>query len=302
MKKKSTLAILSILLVGLGWYLFIKKYDYVVTFKEKTSPGTLFQGTLDWAENLKRIDSVDSKITFKQSFSSIIQELKTKDSTITFHWSYAGINDSITKVKVGIIDTENSLLNRLLLPFTANGIKQFSVSKLWHFKNSLDKHLKKHKVKIDGDAIMPEQFYAYISIESTLQQKAQNMIANNSYIMVFLKENNIQIIGKPIVEVVSWNIPEQKISYNYGFSIKEADSLPFHKDIKYKRILSKKAIKATYYGNYRTSDRAWFALYDYAKRNNLKIEEKPIEIFYDNPFSGGNELEWRAEVFMPLAN
>lgn len=302
MKKLVIIGISSFLAVSLIWYLFIKKYDYVVTFKEKTAPGTIFQGTIDWAENLKKTDSVDSKITFKQSFSSIIQELKTKDSIITFHWSYTGINDSITSVEVGVKDTKNSLLNRILLPFKANGIKQFSVSKLWDFKNSLDKHLKKHKVKIDGEVIMPEQFYAYVSIKSTLQQKAQNMIANNSYIMVFLKENNIKIIGKPIIEVVSWNIPEQKISYNFGFPIKKVDSLPLHKDIKYKSITAKKSIKATYYGNYKTSDRAWFALYDYAKRNNLKMIEKPFEIFYNNPFSGGNELEWRAEVFMPLAN
>lgn len=300
MKKKTTIAITVILASILIWYLFIKKYDYVVTFKEKTAPGTIFQGTLDWGDNIKNQDFIESKIISGTPFSKIVQELKTLDSTIVFEWFYKGINDSTTQVKVGVINPKHSILNRIRLPFSSVGIKQFAINKVVQFKKGLDQHLEKHKVKINGFSEIPRQFCAYIQLESDLQNKAQQMIANNSNIMVFLKENNIEIIGKPFLEVNDWDIPNQKIKYNYCFPVKKQDSLPGHNEIKFKNIVARKSIKATYYGNYRTSDRAWFALYDYALRNHLKIEEKPFEIFYDNPFSGGNELEWKAEIYMPI--
>ena len=61
-----------------------------------------------------------------------------------------------------------------------------------------------------------------------------------------------------------------------------------------------KAIKATYNGNYITSDRAWYALLDYAEKNDILIDKKPLEVFYSNPNFGGDELLWEAEIFMPI--
>jgi len=300
MKKSIIIGITFFLAFSLIWYLFIKKYDYVVTFKEKTAPGTIFQGALDWGDNFKNIDSIESKIISEIAFSAIAQELKTKDCTIVFNWFFEGVNDSITSVKVGVIDPSNSIINRIMLPFSSAGIKQFSVNKVVSFKNSLDKHLAKHKVKINSTSNIPAQFCAYIPIESALQSKGQHMIAKNSYIMGFLQKNNLKVIGKPFLEVNYWDIPNQKIKYNFCFPIEELEILPYHKEIKFKKIIAKKALKATYNGNYRTSDRAWFLLYNYALRNNIKIENKPFEIFYNNPFMGGNELDWKAEIFMPI--
>jgi hypothetical protein len=40
------------------------------------------------------------------------------------------------------------------------------------------------------------------------------------------------------------------------------------------------------FGNFRTSDRAWFALLDYAKRYDIKLTNMH---FLANPFNGGDE-------------
>ena len=54
MKKKVAL-ILSIIITGsLSWYLFIKPYDYLVTLKVNTFPGTINQTIKLWS---KTIDS-----------------------------------------------------------------------------------------------------------------------------------------------------------------------------------------------------------------------------------------------------
>jgi len=39
---------------------------------------------------------------------------------------------------------------------------------------------------------------------------------------------------------------------------------------------------------------------DYAEKNNLEVTGHPLEFFYNNPNMGGNELNWKAEIFMPL--
>ena len=39
---------------------------------------------------------------------------------------------------------------------------------------------------------------------------------------------------------------------------------------------------------------------DYAKKEGLQITGNPIEVFYDNPATNGNELSWKAEIYMPL--
>ena len=64
---------------------------------------------------------------------------------------------------------------------------------------------------------------------------------------------------------------------------------------------AKKALMAIYNGNYITSDRAWYALLDYAEKNEIPITGLPLEIFYNNPNMGADEKNWKAEVFMPFA-
>ena len=60
-------------------------------------------------------------------------------------------------------------------------------------------------------------------------------------------------------------------------------------------------MKAEFNGNYIFSDRAWYELRDYAEKKGLKVTDKPLEIFFNNPNMGGDELQWKADIYMPLA-
>ena len=70
--------------------------------------------------------------------------------------------------------------------------------------------------------------------------------------------------------------------------------------IQYKQYNQVTALKAVYNGNYITSDRAWYALLDYAKQNNIAVNNNPVEVFYNNPNYGGDEMRWKAEIYMPI--
>jgi effector-binding domain-containing protein len=165
---------------------------------------------------------------------------------------------------------------------------------------TLNEHVNKFKVTIIGEEEIPTKYLAYIPIKATQFQKAGGMMKNLNYITNTLLQNEAQLDGQPIVQVTKWDMEKDSIAYNFGQPIIRSEKLPMDTEIKYRRIFSKRALKAEYNGNYITSDRAWYALLDYAKNHNIEVEPTPIEVFYSNPNFGGNELPWKAEIYMPI--
>ncbi len=125
---------------------------------------------------------------------------------------------------------------------------------------------------------------------------------NYSLLSNSLVEHDLELNGKPVVVINEWDQKNDRIQYDFCYPIVKPDSLPEIPYISYREIEGGRAIKAVYNGNYISSDRAWYALLDYAKNEKLEVEPTPFEIFFNNPSMGGNELSWRAEIFMPLVD
>jgi effector-binding domain-containing protein len=176
------------------------------------------------------------------------------------------------------------------------------IRKVKDLREGLNEHLKKLKVRIYGEGTSKPVYVAYIQLKSVLQEKAQTMIGNDAAITGFLYTHKIKIVDRPYVEIVDWDLDKETIVFNYCFPIDPSTKAIADANVKFKTIPSLKGIKATYYGNFRTSDRAWFALMDYAKKNDLKIKNIALEHFLANPFNGGNELEWETQIIMPYAS
>ena len=96
------------------------------------------------------------------------------------------------------------------------------------------------------------------------------------------------------------NISTDRIKYNFCYPILKPDSLPQDGLVFFKEFQGGAAVKATYNGNYISSDRAWYALLEYAEKKGLKVKETPVEIFFNNPNMGGDALKWRADIYLPL--
>lgn len=299
-KKKIIVGLILLFSVLSIWYLFIKESDYCITFKEKTASGTIFQGIQEWTVAQQVSKKEVYSILEKKHFDYIKQEMKRGSTKMEYTWELKPVNDSITEIIIGIKDFNNSLYNRITAPIFDTHFKLEQISKITHFKNGLEKHLENFKVKINGEGQSEEIFVAYINLTSVLQNKAQNMIKNDGIITGFLQKNNIKIIGKPYVEIDNWDLDKETLVYNYCFPIDKNAKIVPDATVKFKTILAQKGLKATYYGNFRTSDRAWFALLDYAKKNNIKLENKPLEHYLANPFNGGDELQWKTEIIIPF--
>ncbi|MFS4494293.1 GyrI-like domain-containing protein [Maribacter sp. 2308TA10-17] len=295
MRKKLIGGILVLLFGTLLWYLFLKPHDYQVNFKVKASPGIINQSIKLWADGFE-----SSKFITQKDWQHFTHQLKFNDSTHTYEWYVKTLNDSISQVKVFVTDTANSFSNKLAIPFSETNFEKRTKETVKDLRSVLKEHIERFKVTIVGLEEIQPKYCAYVSFKSKQTEKALQMMKTYSYLNSTMTENSFQLDGPPFIEIVNWNKQQDSITFNFCYPILKPDSLPKIEGIFFKKIQGRKAIKSIYNGNYITSDRAWYTMLEYASKNNLAIEETPIEIFYNNPNMGGDELKWKAEVFMPL--
>ncbi len=286
----------ALLIAGfLIWYLVIKPYDYLVTFKVNTTAGTINQSLKLWNLSLDQSNPIE-----QDNIKSVTQNIIIKDASYRYNWKISSVNDSVSKVKVYITDLNNSLKNKITIPFSNTAFEQRTTSIVTNFARQLNEHLKAIKITVIGESSTLSTYCAYISIKESQLKKAKGMMQHYSFLNSFLPSKGVTMNGPPFIEVTNWNMQKDSITYNFCFPIIKSDSLPKHKDVNYKQYQGVKALKAIYNGNYMTSDRAWYALLEEAKLKHIEINQTPVEVFYSNPNFGGDELNWKAEIFMPL--
>ena len=297
--KKGFLIFSILFVVFMTWYLFIKESDYTINFKSATFPETINQSLKLWdkgLENAVRLEELDD-------FKHLKQTITASDSLHTYLWNIESLTDSTSQVSVGVTDKNfwNSVFNRLEVPFTKTNFSLGSEKIVLDFMTALKDHVDNFKITIIGLETIPEKNLAYVPIKKAQIEKAKGMMENSTFIGEILTKNGIELDGPPMIEITEWNREKDSIAYNFGYPILPNQNVPLNTEIQYKKLESKTGIKAIYNGNYITSDRAWYALLNYAKNNDLEVEPRPIEVFYNNPDLGGNALDWKTEVFLPLS-
>jgi effector-binding domain-containing protein len=299
-RKKFIVGFSAVFCLFLVWYFFVKESDYSISFKVNAATGTVFQGIEEWSGARILMDNEKYVTLEKRNFDFIKQNMKSKNAEFEYEWDIKTMNDSIAKVTVAIKDLNHSLYNKLTVPFFNTSFKEEQIKKVKDLKEGLIKHIEKYKVRIEGEGESKEIFVAYLSLKSVLQEKAQKMIMTDADITGFLYSHKIEIIGKPFVEITNWNLDKETIDFNYCFPVDKNTKIIEDKVVKFKVLPAVKGLKATYYGNFRTSDRAWFRLLDYAKNHGYKLNNKPLENFLANPFNGGDELKWETKIIIPF--
>lgn len=297
MKKKIGLAGVAILLFTLLWHLFLKPYDARARWEVKAVPGTINQSLKAWDKDQQKEKGIEQG----EDITELTQYLTiAEDSIHRYHWKLDQQTDSTTLLILEVTDENHSVSNRLKSLFSTTDLDRRTVANVKAFRSILKDHLGNTRVTLLGEDELGTTFYAYIPVASTQWEKAAMMMKHQPLLSQVLAENEVQLNGLPFIEVTKWNQENDSIYYNFCFPIVRSERLPIHPEIKYKRLFSKKVLKAEYNGNYITSDRAWYVLQNYAERNGLEYENTPIEFFYNNPNMGGDALNWKAEVFLPL--
>ena len=294
--KKVLLSTGMLLLVALTGYLFVYPYDYIVRFEAGTFPGTINQTIKIWNDEV----GIEGEPVVQENLYHLEQTVRVGDSVYAFHWEIEPLTDTTSLVTVKIRDRYNSLKNKLAVPFGRSAVGGVSKKTVRDFADRLNTHLGEFRVKIEGEAELPGTFYAYVNVKTDQHHKAAGMMDNFMLLSDILAESGTALNGPPMIVVNEWDRETDSLDFNFCFPIIRSDRLPQYPGVEYKRIFPKPAIKAVYNGNYITSDRAWYALLDYAGRNGLEVEDTPVEVFFNNPNLGGNALAWKAEVYLPL--
>lgn len=295
---KKVIAILLIVLIAIaGWYFFLKPGDFTARIKAKTTLGTIEQSIKNWKDGALITD-----VKLGEENIKITQEFTRQDSTHIYEWHIAQTHDSLSEITVHVTDPTHSLNNRLQGVFKTTDFKKSATATVLEFNELLQDHLDRIKVRVIGEEELPAKFYAYTEVEELQILKASGMMRDITHLQNTMARYNVTLDGRPFVQVTDWNRKTDSIKYRFAFPLIKTDSLPQVKDIKYGERPAKKALKAIYNGNYITSDRAWYALLNYAKTNNIKIDPRPTEVFYNNPNMGGDESNWKTEIYMPIIN
>lgn len=277
------------------YYFFIRPFEFEVNLKAKTLPGDIIETIRIWNRSL---DS--AKIVEVDSFSRLKQTIVREDRSYVYNWNFVAVNDSVTKVNVQITEPSRSLSNKLLIPFTDQSIERDASDIANEFYTVLKEHLRITKVKLTGEVELDSTFCVCRSLETSQIDKANGMMRDYSLLTSFIDNFKLQVKGPPIVRINEWNHSLGLLKFDFCFPIVPTDSLPSVKEITYKKFKKQKALKAEYRGNYITSDRAWYELIQWADRKGYKTTGMPIEYFHNNPNLGMNEINWIADVYLPI--
>ncbi len=279
----------------LVWYLFFKADDYRVTFTVATNPGTVYQSLKTWD-----LSQENAQITSQQGILNLTQVFHFSDSTHIYTWDIKAINDSLTRVRVFASDPGHSLMNKINIPFSDTDFEKRTRKTLTDFDEKLREHIRNFRVKLMGPAMMKSTYCACVQVKTSQYGKANGMMQNFGLLSSVLVENEVQLNGRPFLEVTRWDMETDSIDFNFCYPIIKQAQLPQNPDLFYKDFESRPAVKAEYNGNYITSDRAWYLLLDYGRKEEINVTGLPVEVFQNNPNMGGNELNWKAEIYMPL--
>lgn len=297
MKRLFRLLLAVLIIIG-AWFFLIKENQQEATYKSSLPSGVLYDHLLQWAIVLPQgVDSV--RTVEKTPYREIRQVIYAGAEPMDVSWEVESLTDSTSNVHGYFNKAGSDFKQRLKILFGQSDIPGQSRAITQHIANTLQTKNQGFAVGSIGDTLVPEKFVAYISVQSTVRNKARDMIYSIGDVMSYIKKNDIPLDGDPFLEVTSWDRSSDRISFDFNFPIKLVDSLPESPLVKFKTVPALKAMHVPFYGNYRISDISWYQLLAHAQLKEIEVEQLPVEIYRNDPHMGGNELEWRADVMLP---
>lgn len=293
--KRILLAVLFVFIAFSGWYLFLKSYDVQANFQVNAYPGTVVQIIKTWSTSLP-----EAEIISQDSIYSISQKITVENDTYFYNWAVELSDERSSQITVLIRKEGSAIADRLALPFVETRLESSAKRLINELRSTINTHLDITNVRIEGMVDFDSTFCVYLPVQATQYGKAYGMMRHYSALSFFVSDNDLEPSGVPIVEITSWKMSTDNLTFNFCYPIRFQAELPNDSIFRYKWIPKQKTIKAIYNGNYITSDRAWFELLNYANQKDLKVSPRPIEVFHDNPNFGNNEKNWKAEIFLPL--
>lgn len=306
MKNRKSFITIFVLLVLLGaaaWYFFLKRWDYKIIFSVPTHASiayTFVKDHRDW--NGKTLKAGQLEFQNEEPFVYLNSRLNINDTTFLFEWHFKPKNDSLTRVVVGVSDKDRNLRNRYKILFAHTMFEKQVKRNMKIIRDKIIRRNNEFRYTIAGLDSLAEIPCVYVSTKSTVRGKADEMIRNVIDLNMFVKDNDLGLRGNPMVVVKDWTPVCDSIHFDFCFPILHPERVPQDSGIGFRKVLVPYALRANFYGNYSYSDYSWNILYEKALKAGYRIDGKIVEVFYNDPHSGGNDKEWEAGIFLELKN
>lgn len=301
--KKILLAAILLCLFGVFWYLFIKQYDYQFKTTAKYNPGTVYHELAEWQGFS---DKYSIRTIEGEPFSNLVQRIKLDSSYyIELEWELVQQDDSLTALSLNVASNKNQLTNRweILNPFQKSTFIDTLKRNLLSFKKDLQNQQEVYRITSEKEIVeTPHKLCACSASRNIpINKKADEMIATISRLENYFLKKNLELNGYPFVKITRWDRKANIIDFKFCFPVSDSLQLKETSLVSLEEYPSQKALMTKFNGNYRLSHFAWFELLFEARKRGIETSGLPLEIFYDNPMVDINDAQWRADVYLPIA-
>jgi effector-binding domain-containing protein len=302
MKKIIIIAVAGLLLLFLGicFYLYSRPCDYKVSFTTEASPDVAWFHILNWDTWNRKQRGVQIKVTEKQAVSYIQSQVALNDTILDFQWIIEARGDSMTKVSACVSDPSRRLKNRLSAPVFSTAFKRSVRNNILDIMQRLESMRKTFNYEFVGPAYFEGRDCVYMTVQCGVRQKAASMITTVTDLNQFVRKNGLGLDGHPFLLIHDWKVGSDSIRFDFCFPISKHEAIPSHSLIRYKRVKGMEAVRSDFHGNYSITDLCWFKLAEELGDLGYKSTGTLIEVYHNDPHSGTNELEWKAEIFLGI--
>lgn len=242
--------------------------------------------------------------TAVQPHDSISQQLQFADfppSDIV--WNFEQQEDGSTKVTWTINGNDLPFMFKLIS--TLSGGMEGQIGP--HYERSLEKldsivvaGMQAYDITINGPTEYGGGFFLYKTTNATGDNISQIMGQQYGSISAYMGQNNIAFAGMPFTIYLDMDMEDNTVIMSNAIPVRERITIT-EGDILCDFMPKLNALKATLKGNYNNLGEAWEKAMTYMAENGLEqSDQKPFEIYTNDPGQFPNPADWITEIYIPL--
>jgi effector-binding domain-containing protein len=160
---------------------------------------------------------------------------------------------------------------------------------------------KKFDITVNGITEYGGGFYLYKTSNANNNNISSVMAQQFGSITSYMAQHSIGFNGMPLTVYQTMNMEDGTVIMSNGIPVKEKIDTSDSTDILCGYIPKTKVLKTTLKGNYTNLSQAWKTAMAYVAENNLvPSEEKPFEIYTNDPADFPNPADWITEIYIPI--
>lgn len=276
-----------------------KKPNTKITYSEQTNG---IGGSYSWEDD----DGFGNMKTITAKSSTFIEQSMQFDnyepSKVT--WDFITTDKGKTKVSWTIRGDNVPFGFKLYALFSGGFDKMIGPD----FQRGLEKldslvieSTKKHLVVVNGITEYGGGFYLYKTTNAKDSNISQKMAEQYGSIMTYVIQNNITMSGMPFTIYNEMKQENETVIMSNCIPINQNIEITKDNDISCGFMSNTKVLKTTLKGNYTYLSDAWDVAFKYVEDNNLILsQEKPFEIYTNDPGDFPNPADWTTEIYIPL--